>query len=217
MIVVVLIADLVRSREIPARAEFQLRLKTQLDRLSRDAAERLHSPFTLTLGDEFQAVYRDFRQVLPDLIRLQAGIAPVRVRFALAAGTLSTAINPERALEMDGPAFLAARELLEVLKKQHRSVIQTSLEQEPQPVLANAGLGLLCGAMGRWKPVTLRIFHALLQGRSVEAIAGELGLSSRGVYKQLAGHQLQEARTLLLACSADLEEQRLRHEGNTAP
>lgn len=159
---VVLIADLVRSRDIPERAQFQKRLSATLQALSVQSAESLLSPYTLTLGDEFQAVHADFRRILPDCLRILAELAPVRARFALAAGPLSTEINPVAALEMDGPAFLRARKLLGELKSQPRNVIQVG-----------------------WKPVTLRLFRHLLDGRSVDEMAARLGVCRRPAFRSV--------------------------------
>jgi hypothetical protein len=55
--VVAVIADIVESREIPDRAHFQRRLKQVLDEPNSRAVDSLLSPFTLRVGDEFQAVY----------------------------------------------------------------------------------------------------------------------------------------------------------------
>ncbi|MFA7330267.1 MAG: SatD family protein [Candidatus Delongbacteria bacterium] len=210
---VVLIADLVRSRDIPERAQFQKRLSATLQALSVQSAESLLSPYTLTLGDEFQAVHADFRRILPDCLRILAELAPVRARFALAAGPLSTEINPVAALEMDGPAFLRARELLGELKTQSRNVIQVGWAEGADPGLVNAALGLLAGTMEGWKPVTLRLFRHLLDGRSVDEMAALLGMTPRGVYKHIAGRHLQEARTLLKLAGQELDGRLGREAG----
>ena len=57
MNVVALIADIVDSRAIPERARFQRSLKTTLAAVNKRSRRSLLSPVTLTLGDEFQAVY----------------------------------------------------------------------------------------------------------------------------------------------------------------
>jgi hypothetical protein len=204
MQVIVLIADLVDSRAVPERATFQEELKALLRQVSADAAPRLLSPLTLTLGDEFQAVYRSFEDVLPDLVRILAGIAPVRARFALAVGPLSTRINPLAALEMDGPAFIRARELMQELKSQPRSVIQVGWVDGPDPGLANAALAMLSGMMEGWKPGTLVLLQHQLAGRSVEEIARLMAMTPRGVYKHVAGRHLSEARALLRQVGLDL-------------
>ncbi len=68
------------------------------------------SPFTITLGDEFQAVYGGFEAVLGDTVEIIAEVYPHRLRMALGHGPLSTDLNPTAALGMDGPCFAAAIE-----------------------------------------------------------------------------------------------------------
>ncbi|MDP2361911.1 MAG: SatD family protein [bacterium] len=206
MTVVVMIADLVRSRVIPDRADFQRRLAGSLQELDVLAGSELLSPGTITLGDEFQALFRSFHGILPWLPVLLSRIAPVAARFALAAGPLSTDINPKAALAMDGPAFIAARELLTRLKSQRRTVIQATGVGRPAPALANAALSLLAGMMEGWKPGTHAILGRLASGQSVDEIAQGLGLSTRGVYKHQAGRHLPEVRRLLQQAAQDLDE-----------
>ena len=114
MKVIVVIADLVASRHVPQRTVFQRKLARVLAKASREA-EALASPFTLTLGDEFQAVYRGANTLFADVCGLMAEIHPVRARFALGVGELTTRINPEQALGMDGPVFHQARAALKAI------------------------------------------------------------------------------------------------------
>ncbi|HPB66995.1 MAG TPA: SatD family protein [Spirochaetales bacterium] len=60
------IADLVDSRGIADRGRFQRGLKASLEALSSRRGARLLSPYTITLGDEFQALYRDSGTLLAD-------------------------------------------------------------------------------------------------------------------------------------------------------
>jgi len=115
----VVIGDVVASRDLPVRAQFQRRLKQALQALN-GRRKALASAYTLTLGDEFQAVYRDAGTAFADVFALQAELAPVQARFALAVGEIVTPINPAQAIGMDGPAFHRARALLETLKAKRR-------------------------------------------------------------------------------------------------
>ncbi|MFW5843405.1 MAG: SatD family protein [Spirochaetota bacterium] len=102
------IADIVDSRGIPDRPEFQRRLDALLGRMSNRSGKHLLSPFTITLGDNFQAVYGGFEAVLGDAVEIIAAVYPLRLRMALGHGPLSTDLNPTAALGMDGPCFAAA-------------------------------------------------------------------------------------------------------------
>lgn len=200
-----LIADLVRSRDIPRRAEFQRRLKSRLGELSARSAGELLSPWTLTLGDEFQALYGGFHGLFEDLFDLLEACQPQALRFAIGVGELSTAINPQAALEMDGPAFHRARAAMESLKPQARTGFLLLGQDEATYELPNATLALLAGELRTWKPSTHRIFLGLLRGEAVGELARATGLTARAIYKNSASRQLKERGQLLRLLEADLD------------
>ena len=77
MKVVVLIADIIESREIEDRSGFQEDLVRCLTAINTKSYTLL-SPYTVTLGDEFQAVYATGAEVLDHIIDIQAQLFPVR-------------------------------------------------------------------------------------------------------------------------------------------
>ena len=111
-----LIGDICGSRKVGERAQLQETLRCVLDQLNAAHGEGLVSPFTITLGDEFQAVLSTATPVWEMIAAIQSELFPVRVRFGLGLGEIETAINREAALGMDGPAFHLAREAMDVLK-----------------------------------------------------------------------------------------------------
>lgn len=86
------IGDLVLSRQITARRAFQTRLNQGLQELGR-ARRDIVSPYTITLGDEFQAVYASPKRIFRDLLAVQSLAHPTRVRFAIGVGSLTTRLN----------------------------------------------------------------------------------------------------------------------------
>lgn len=197
MKVVTLIADLVDSRLIVERNRFQQQLKQQLQMASASAGDRLLSPYTLTLGDEFQALYRNFAGCQQELIELMCAVYPQRLRFALARGRLDTDINRGATLEMDGPAFHTARALMDQLKDQKRSIIAVGGETGVDSGLANACLRLVAGEMTGWKANTWTLFRMLSGRADTEQMQATTGLGRRAVYKQLATRRLRDHRDLL--------------------
>ena len=190
--VVAVIADIVASRDIEDRMHFQRTLKSRLQTVNDDGSASILSPYTLTLGDEFQAVYGDFDTVFPDIVTIITTLFPVRFRFALAVGPLSTDINRAAALEMDGPAFHAARALMELLKRREETVIRIAAVDGAPLDLINASLGLLSNALGAWRENTMRLFYGLMMGDSVDVLARHVGITRRGVNKHIAAHHLHD-------------------------
>mgnify|MGYP001168687889 CR=1 FL=1 len=190
MQVIAVIGDVVGSKTVAGRAALQRTLKKQLERVSREA-KGLASPYTLTLGDEFQAVYRGAESVIGDVVTLLAEIHPVRVRFALGVGALVTKINPEQALGMDGPAFHQARSALMALKEDGR--LWRIAGSEPAAwALANHVLNLLSHQVEGWSQNRLRVLAGLLRGRTVKEIERGLEISRVAVYKNIRAAALDE-------------------------
>ncbi len=190
------IGDIVASRRLPERGKFQRRLKASLQEVNRRRSRALASPYTLTLGDEFQALYCDAGSVFSDMFALLAELAPVRARFAFAAGEIITPLNKEQSIGMDGPAFHHARAQLDRLKAEKRLFGVHGPGVEPD-LLTTAMLNVLSGQVEGWKPVRLRLFAGLLAGKSAGELAVETGITPRAVHKNIRAAELDEWRTIL--------------------
>jgi hypothetical protein len=190
----VLIGDIVASRELAARAQFQRRLKGALQALN-GRRKALASPYTLTLGDEFQAVYREADTVFSDLFSILAEIAPVQARFAVAVGEIVTPLNPAQAIGMDGPGFHRARARLEALKAEGR--LLGAGADGGAWALPAATLAVLSGQMEGWRPNRFKLFSRLLAGEPVAELAKRTGITPRAVNKNIRAADLDEWRRIL--------------------
>ncbi len=183
MPVLVVIADLVASRDATDRNALQQQLQGVLGQLNHQ--QDYLSPYTITLGDEFQVLLTGADRIFGDAVTIQAAIYPTRVRFSLAIGELATEINRQQALGMDGPAFYAARQGIEELKR-NRGLYQISGLPDATSSLANASLQLLSHSVAKWKQRRWAIAAALDGNRKVQAIASELGISEQAIYKNIS-------------------------------
>lgn len=187
---IVLIGDVVESKRLDEadRSSLQESLLGVIGRLNENS-ESIEAPMTITLGDEFQAVYSNADSILADSWSILAEIHPVSVRFSVGVGNIVTPINKEQALGMDGPAFHAARDGIEKLKntgKIYRIEVADKSEKEPDKAdlrLLNQTLELLSNEMKRWKKVRFQILERLNREVAVKDIAKELNLSDAAVYK----------------------------------
>jgi len=189
MQVIAVIGDIVASRNLPQRAVFQRRLKKVLDQTT-GGARHLASPYTITLGDEFQAVYRKADGLFADVFRIMAEIHPVRTRIAIGVGDLSTRINPQQALGMDGPAFHLARAALTELKENKRLLRIKGAGEEWR--LACHLLNLLSHQVAGWSRNRLLVLEGLLRLQPVKEIEAGLQISRVAVYKNIRAAALDE-------------------------
>jgi hypothetical protein len=198
----VLIGDLVASRDSTNRKALQQRLKAVLTHLNERPVGPV-SPYTLTLGDEFQAVFATADPVFDDMVQILAALHPVRVRFCLGLGEISTELNRDQALGMDGPAFYRARDGIDRLKD---SGDLFRLEGLPDTwaALADGSLRLLSKAMQKWEANRLAVLHGLLTDLPVKRIAGDLEVTEQAVYKNISSGGLEAVIQVMSALTGIL-------------
>ncbi len=193
----VVIADVVASRELPDRADFQSRLRDSLNERNRArSSASLLSPYTLTLGDEFQVVPAGADGLFHDLLTISADLKPVKLRFALAVGAIDTPINPERAIGMDGSAFHLARDGIELLKRSGGLCRMDGLD-EPLSKLVNNALALAFAQLDATRGSRLPLAAGLLAGDAISKIATRLGKSEQTLYKTARSADLYAVTGLL--------------------
>jgi len=179
----VLIGDIVASRNSARRHDLQEQMKAVFAEFNQNNAG-LVSPYTLTLGDEFQVVFNQADRVFTDIFAILA-ILPTKVRFSLGLGAITTDLNPAQALGMDGPAFYNARNGINKLKKQGDHLYNLEGLADDLQTMANAVLRLLSHTSKKWHANRYAILSHLLRGWSVDAIVKDLAISEQAVYKNI--------------------------------
>jgi hypothetical protein len=181
---IVLVADLVASRRIVERRAVQDRLRGCLRQLNGKKREGLLSPYTITLGDEFQAVFSTPDRLFRDALAVLIALHPVGVRFSCAVGEISTAINTKETIGMDGPAFHAARAAIDRLKKS-RSLFAVGAPDGAGLTLVNQSLALVSHLIRYWPRSRKVILLGLAEDRTVTQIAKYLRVTEQAVYKSI--------------------------------
>jgi len=221
-----IIGDVIASRTIADRPAFQRRLRRTLaarnaERESSDEspaakdavremaakgtrAPALASPYTLTLGDEFQVLLRRASGCFLDLLRISVDLYPERMRFALALGEIDTDLNSEQAIGMDGSAFHRARAGIDQLKADHDRCRIDGLAPQ-QARLVNNGLTLAFGRLDGARGSRLPLAAGLLAGEPVAEIARRLGKSEQTLYKTARTADLHATVGFLRAVEDDLD------------
>ena len=118
MLYIALIGDLIESKQLKNRKQAQKDLQDMMEILNQDYQDYLVSPFTITTGDEFQALLRPN----PELMRLIDQIVlgfPHPIRFGLGLGEIVTEINREQSIGSDGPAYWRARAAIDVIHEKN--------------------------------------------------------------------------------------------------
>ncbi len=179
----VLIGDIVESKRIKNRKEIQKKLQALFKTFNKNNKEVI-SPFTITLGDEFQAVFSKADNAFKYLWEILYKIYPVRVRFSYGIGEITTSINKTQAIGMDGPAFYNAREGLNELKQ---TAFQFNIiyNDEKEMQLVKQNLFLLSHLSSGWKETRYKILSYMYEDLSVNQIAKKMKISDKAVYKNI--------------------------------
>ena len=189
----VVIGDVIGSRQIQDRSRLQQRLGQVLDELNRRRDAPL-SPYTITLGDEFQAVYRQPESLFPHAFSVMEQVHPHRIRFSCGLGPIATEINRDQALGMDGEAFYRAREGMEWIKGQRADYrfILRGLPEPQEADLLNHTLFLISNQLNSWKLNRIAVLRRRLESQPVKEIAEALKISETAVYRNIYDGSLRE-------------------------
>lgn len=179
----VLIGDIVSSKKINNRKEIQKKLQSLFKSFNKNN-KNIISPFTITLGDEFQAVFSKADNVFKYLWEILYSIHPVKVRFSFGIGKITTSINTAQAIGMDGPAFYNAREGLSELK-QGSFLFNIIHDDKDKVMFARQVLFLLSHLSSGWKEKRFKILSLLYDDLSAYQIAKKIKMSDKAVYKNI--------------------------------
>ena len=192
---VAVIGDMKDSRHLENRKEVQVRLQGILDRLNERHKDEIVSRFLITLGDEFQGLLSSGKYILDMVNEIRMEMYPVRLRFGIGFGQITTDIRTEMALGADGPGYYRAREAVELLKereKKKRSVLaelclkmdETHRDKE---ILLNTVFDLMYVVESGWTDRQREvIWDMLLHGDGQQNTASRLDITQSTVQKTLA-------------------------------
>ena len=163
---IAIIADIVQSRKLPRREEIQARLASCLERANRANPSSLASKFTITLGDESQALFQSPLGLLKALDEISFGMYPVRLRYGIGLGEITTVIDPELSLGADGPAYWNAREAIQHVRRNDdygRSNIHVVSGSEDEALaLVNELLKATAVISASWRLTQVEVMRGLL-------------------------------------------------------
>lgn len=119
---IAIIGDIRESKKLCERNETQEKLKRILDNINKNFESDISAKFVITLGDEFQGLLRNYNYVFNIIKYIQKEMYPVNIRFGVGVGKISTDIISEAAIGADGPAYYAARNMIDELREQEKKL-----------------------------------------------------------------------------------------------
>ncbi|WP_326909805.1 SatD family protein [Sedimentibacter sp. MB31-C6] len=113
---IAVIGDIKESKRIENRSEVQKKLKQVLEEINEKYINDISSKFMITLGDEFQGLLCNGSNIMDIISEIERKMYPVKIRFGIGVGTITTDVNKEMSVGADGPAYYKARNAIETLK-----------------------------------------------------------------------------------------------------
>ena len=136
-----LIADVIDSKMVQERFDLQKQVEKTLQKMNELFGDYLASRFTLTLGDEFQALLKVDAPVFQIIDTLRSELTPTQLRFGIGLGEIVTAIDPLQSIGADGPAYWNARAAINLVHQKNdygNTQIYFSSGKENQDFFVNA-------------------------------------------------------------------------------
>lgn len=197
--VVAIIGDVIASRDSGDRENLQSNLVATMAGLNVNGTA-LQS-MTMTVGDEFQGLYRDLGDALAVALRLRLELMPaIDVRVGIGWGEL-TLVPADPPFGQDGPCWWRAREAIDAVKRGEssnsvpnsvRTLCRTGTDADE---LLNGYLGLRDHIVSGFDEVDALLGVMRIDGRSQVEMAGAVGLSQSAVSRRLENHGISTVVT----------------------
>ena len=160
-----MIGDMVSSRQIKDRAEVQSKLSAVLEDINKHYRFDLASKFGVTLGDEFQGVLHFAANICEIIDTISTNLYPIRFRFGVGIGKITTEINPESSLGADGPGYWYAREAIDYIHENNdhgRGRVRVRGNNEDDLNLINTSLAVNDLVFGNWRKSQINLLQELV-------------------------------------------------------
>lgn len=192
----ILMGDVIGSSGLAAE-EVSAGLATITEDVSKNS-DGVSSPFTVTLGDEFQGIVASVSKAVSAIFALEESRlrheALFRLRYVLYEGRIDTPLNVTRAHGMLGEGLTEARKELS-RKDRDRLNFSITLKDKYLSEQLNDGFLVVDGLIDRWKFDDSGFIHAMLHGGDAE-VGNLFGMDRSQVYKRRGTLLIREFQAL---------------------
>lgn len=195
-----LIADVIDSKMVQERFDLQKQVEKTLQKMNELFGDYLVSRFTLTLGDEFQALLKVGAPIFQIIDTLRSELTPTQLRFGIGLGEIVTAIDPLQSVGADGPAYWNARAAINFVHQKNdygNTQIYFSSGKENQDFFVNALIASGEAIRSSWRDSQEEILLNLLK-RSVysesfsqQDLAQSLSINPSALSKRLKSSSIR--------------------------
>ena len=195
-----LIADVIDSKMVQERFNLQKQLEKALRKMNELFGNYLASCFTLTLGDEFQALLKVDAPVFQIIDTLRSELIPTQLRFGIGLGEIVTAIDPLQSIGADGPAYWNARAAINLVHQKNdygNTQIYFSSGNDSKDLFVNAliasGEAIRSGWRGSQEEILLDLLKRFVYSEnfSQQDLAQSLDINPSALSKRLKSSSIR--------------------------
>ena len=195
-----LIADVIDSKMVQERFNLQKQLEKALRKMNELFGDYLASCFTLTLGDEFQALLKVDAPIFQIIDTLRSELSPTQLRFGIGLGEIVTAIDPLQSIGADGPAYWNARAAINLVHQKNdygNTQIYFSSGNDSKDLLVNAliasGEAIRSGWRGSQEEILLDLLKRFVYSEnfSQQDLAQSLDINPSALSKRLKSSSIR--------------------------
>jgi len=195
------IGDIVKSKDIADRSKAQEDLFYILNEINKKYIHNIASKFIITLGDEFQGVLKNADSISDIIEDISFFMFPIKIRFGIGFGDISTELDANRALGADGTAFYAARDAIDIIKESEnkyesptqRIYLQVHGKQSEVFDLLNFSLSFGSVIMEKWTKRQMEIIKEMRKNDNNQSrVAQSLSINKSTVQKSLVSSKYYE-------------------------
>lgn len=194
----ILMGDIVgSSKQDPL--ELTQAFKSLVSSCNETLEQQILSPYTITLGDEFQGIARSLRGLLGSIFYIEEQRIQrqydFKIRFVGHYGKIQTPINTAIAYEMMGPGLAHARSLLSSKRRERPRFIFDFPEQQYAQFL-NRLFRVMDGIIDKWKVSDYPLISDMLADASDQEVGDKHSKNRSQIWKRRK-HLLVEEYQLL--------------------
>lgn len=194
----ILMGDIVKSSQYEGR-ELHKDFRALVDFCNNKQASGILSPYTITLGDEFQGIAKDLRSAIESIFFFEESILKMmfcfKIRYVLHYGEIDTPLNREIAYGMLGNGLIKARKMLST-KRRDRRKYQFDLENYILSRQFNKLFYVLEGFARGWSRKDFTLIFDMLRKDNDNEIATKYGKNRSQIWKRRKHLYIEEYKTI---------------------
>jgi hypothetical protein len=192
----VLLGDVIQSRQINNREDFQKKIEETCKNINTIYAEGIYADFKILKGiDEIGGVLSSMSNIYKIITKIFDDIYPNTIRFALVFDYIDIALGTRNITKMDGIAFHKASEMIRELKMS-KLMFDMSVKDEMLDMSITGQINLIFLIKKNWSATQYNIVREYEKTNKQSEVAKKLRITQQAVSKNLKQSMWREIRTV---------------------